>query len=61
MEGCFTFQWGAGRVFLFQMGVRPMVGIGFNGGVSEKKIRVGVTLPPCAPTTGNHVQIAGFY
>ena len=49
MEGCFTFQWGAGRVFVFQMSVRPVMGIGFNEGVSEKKFRMGVALPPCPP------------
>ena len=60
MEGCFTFQWGAGHVFVFQMGVRPMVGIGFNGGVSEKKFRMGCGTPPMLPTMGNPVQVAGF-
>ena len=49
MEGCFTFQWGAGRVFVFQMSVRPVMGIGFNEGVSEKKFRMGGALPPCPP------------
>ena len=49
MEGCFTFQWGAGRVFVFQMSVRPVMGIGFNEGVSEKKFRMGVALPPFPP------------
>ena len=62
MEGCFTFQWGAGRVFVFQMSVRPVMGIGFNEGVSEKKFRMGVALPPCPPpaTMGNPIQVAGF-
>ena len=54
MEGCFTFQWGAGRVFVFQMSVRPVMGIGFNEGVSEKKFRMGVA------TMGNPIQVAGF-
>ena len=37
MEGCLTFQWGGGGVFqmggfIFKWGVRPMGGIGFDGG-----------------------------
>ena len=62
MEGCFTFQSGAGaggqRVccsvrgsFFFKKGVHPMGAISFDGGFLKKIIGWGV--PPYAPTMGS--------
>ena len=59
MEGCFTFQWGGGCFsdvgLHFYVGIHPMGGNAFDGGVSKKIVGWGWATPPMPPTMGNPV------